>query len=455
MTNYTLFDNIAAPATPLQNSAIAVIRLSGPEVISIVSKSFHPHSAKKNLNSQKGYRIVYGKFRFEDKTIDDVMVSVFHEPRSYTGENMVEIYCHGSTYVVSKLMETLLADVRYAQPGEFTKRAFLNNKIDLTQAEAINDLINSKTEKTHMLAQAQYEGSLLGKISELLKELTDIRINFELDIDFTEEEVTELHLPDLLTRLSGFRKKLELLINTGKDGRIVRDGLKVSITGPPNVGKSSIFNAFLETERAIVTPTPGTTRDYIEEAVSIKGYLIRLYDTAGIRRTSNTVEQIGIERSHSIIEKSDLVLYVTDNPQLAEDINYRTKKADQCVKYILHKSDLYPKSTINRCRDSGFIITSVKIPDGLQEIKQALIDFINIRESDVESGVLTNSRHLSAVKKSLAAVTHALESISCGLGSEFTAFDLKQASSYLEEIIGKISTDDILNNIFDNFCIGK
>ncbi|MDP8231630.1 MAG: tRNA uridine-5-carboxymethylaminomethyl(34) synthesis GTPase MnmE, partial [Candidatus Zophobacter franzmannii] len=299
-----LDDPIVAISTPTGTGGIHIVRVSGDGCIPLVNQFTSIDLSKKNANS-----VTLSNFSEGEHKIDQVLCTVFKAPHSFTGEDVVEISCHGSQFIADQILKTLLTSMRLANPGEFTLRAFLNNKMDLTQAEAVNDLINSQTKKTQEIALKQLEGSLFNRIEQLLNTLIQYRMQLELEIDFLEDDTIEIDMDAVKENLIAFKSELEQLVHSGENGRIIREGLKVCFIGAPNVGKSSIFNAFLETERAIVTPTPGTTRDYLEEVVSIDGYLVRFFDTAGIRDTEDEIEKIGIERSMDIVRNSDKIIF--------------------------------------------------------------------------------------------------------------------------------------------------
>jgi tRNA modification GTPase len=444
-------DTISAISTPVGVGGISIIRVSGSDSINVVSEHF-----TSNLSSVKSHTAVFGKFTVDDQIIDEVLITVFKAPNSYTGEDVVEISCHGNPFVTNKILEILLFKTRLADKGEFTQRAFFNNKIDLIKAEAVSDLLDAKTMVSHRSAIEQLEGSLSNKIKKLLQKLTEFRTLLELEIDFSESGDAEVNVEKLKNDVADFKQELKNLANSGAEGRILREGLKVSLVGAPNVGKSSIFNRFLETERAIVTPIAGTTRDYLEEAVSLEGYLIRIFDTAGIRSSSDEIEKIGIERSYDIIRSSDKVLFITVEEENTEELNKLKQMIDESkIIKILNKSDELKIEEIDKFKKKGYLICSAVKEEGLREIKDKLLADIRISDEELHSGILTNTRQISAVKKALDSVGKALDSLEAQLGFEFTAFDLQVASSSLEEIIGRITTDDILNDIFDNFCIGK
>ena len=446
-------DTISAISTPTGVGGISVIRVSGNEAIEVVDSIFH---SKKPLQDIPSHKAAFGRITDDEQLIDEVVVTVFKAPHSYTGENVVEISCHGSIFITNRILEMLLRKTRLADPGEFTQRAFLNDRIGLTQAEAVGDLINTKTKISHLAALQQYEGSLRHRIEKLLDRITEYRTLLELEIDFPEQGSEELDKKNLIEKLNTLLQKLEQLAKTGNEGMILKDGLKVSLVGAPNVGKSSIFNALLKTERAIVTPHPGTTRDYLEEAISLKGYLIRFFDTAGIRDTSDDIEKIGIQRSYEIIKESHKVLFIIDGKENL--IEY--KKLERLVEpkriiKVLNKVDLLNKKKIKSFEENDYIPCSTVQKNGLQKLKEVLLRNIEISEDDLHGGILTNTRQIAAVKRAIESIKKALSSLLNDMGLEFTAFDLKEASTALEEITGKITTDDILNQIFANFCIGK
>ena len=444
-------DTITALATPVGSGALHIIRVSGEDAIGQVAKIFQPED---KLLKAKSHSLVYGKIIDDGKLLDEVLCSVFLAPNSFTGENSVEISCHGSMFVANSILSLLQKNIRLAKPGEFTLRAYLNNRIDLTQAEAVNDMIQAKTKKAQTLAISQLDGSLYKKISLLLDELFNYRVQLELEIDFLDDDVPDLDLDKLKDDLIKLKSKLDELVSSGKQGRLIREGLKVSLIGKPNVGKSSIFNMLLETERAIVTPIPGTTRDYLEEVIALGGYLIRIYDTAGIRQTSDTIEQMGINRSREIIEQSDLILYITDGTDNNKDYNSFVEglNPDKIIK-ILNKTDILSPEIISKF--PNYLHCHASSAQGIKALKDSLLAKINLSDHELESGLLSNSRQITAVENSIASVNQAINSIENFMGYEFTAFDLKEASAHLEDVIGKITDDDMLNSIFANFCIGK
>lgn len=446
-------DTIAAISTPPGVGGISVLRVSGTEAIDVVQSFFH---GKRKLQGVKSHTVSFGRIQEDGQLIDEVVVTIFRAPRSYTGENVVEIGCHGNTFIANKILELLLTKCRLADPGEFTQRAFLNDKMGLTQAEAVGDLLTAKTKFAHQAALQNLEGKLRGKIKLMLDRLTHIRTILEVEIDFSEHDVATIDSEQVANDISGLIEDLRYLVKTGEEGLILKEGLKVSLVGAPNVGKSSIFNAFLETERAIVTPIPGTTRDYLEEAVALEGYLVRIFDTAGIRDTEDHVEKIGIARSHQIIEESHKIIFITDGTDDREEYERLTSviEEERIIK-VLNKCDKISEDIIESFKQQGFLTCSTVTKTGLKPLKQALLADLEISQEDLNSGILSNSRQIAAVKRALLSLEKAVESLQMEMGCEFTAFDTKEASNALEEVIGKVTSEDILHRIFDNFCIGK
>ncbi|KQC11351.1 MAG: hypothetical protein APR54_11035, partial [Candidatus Cloacimonas sp. SDB] len=337
-------DTICAISTPPGTAGIAVIRVSGPQAISAVDHIFQGKRPLKELSSHK---VVYGRIVDKAEIIDEVCASIFRNPHSYTGEDVVEISCHGNTFIANRILELLLRKLRLAEPGEFTQRAFFNNKLDLTQVEAVGDLLQARTKKSHRAAMEQLQGSLHKKITALLERITALRIQFELEIDFPEQDNELTDQNELLQNFQEIGNDLSELAKTGDEGVILKEGLKICLVGAPNVGKSSIFNTFLDSERAIVTPEPGTTRDYLEEAISLNGYLIRIFDTAGIREAADQVEEMGIKKSYDIIRNSHKILFITDGKENQEELQNLMKIVDpQKIIKVLNKSDLFSATEI-------------------------------------------------------------------------------------------------------------
>jgi len=395
-----------------------------------------------------------------------VLCTVFRAPYSYTGEDVVEISSHGNPQIASQILENLLLDARMANPGEFTLRAVLNGKMDLPQAEAVNDLVFASGAMAESAALMQVQGILSQHLQKLLNDISDTRLRCELAIDFADQDLPLVNPEDLKNRISHLLKQAEELYAEGLSrGKYIREGIKISLVGAPNSGKSSIFNAFLKYNRAIVNPHPGTTRDYLEESINLQGYTLILYDTAGLRMSSDEVEQEGIERTRELMQDADLILYLLPVDQeidwnemgaLSPDIKNKTLWV--ASKYDIITSDF---STIENPENLDGHSTDYAIPasvytdKGLEFLQQAILNHFALPQKWVDRPLVTNARHLAALSRAISALQNALQSIENQAGYEFTAFDLISASQALEEILGIVTTDDLLNSIFNNFCIGK
>lgn len=445
-------DTIVALATPPGTGAISVIRLSGPDSFKIIDTIF---SSKEKVNFAKGHSIKYGKILDKDNILDDVLVSVFRAPNSYTGEDAVEISTHGSPFVVQRTIELLVIHgARGAEPGEFTKRAFLNDKLDLAQAEAVVDIINSRTSVSLKGARNQLDGLLSAKVSEIREKLVNVSALLELELDFSEEDIIFVKKDELNTKISQILAEIEELISTYRFGKVTRNGVNVAIVGEPNVGKSSILNYILKESRAIVSSIPGTTRDIIREDVSIDGFLFRLYDTAGIRVSNDELEREGILRSREALKNADIVLLIMDTEsgfsnEIVKEINSLNPQVK--VVKVLNKIDLQFK----KVRKIDFYV-SAKNGDGM-------IDLINglkiaglgeniYTEKDI---IVSSLRHVDCLKLAVKNLQKAKNTLGSKLSSEFVVSDIRAAENALRELIGGIAPDDILNNIFSKFCIGK
>jgi len=463
---FALNDTIAAIATPPGTSALAVIRVSGANAVANVSQIFSP---KERLLSATGYQAVHGYITEGDEVIDEVVCLVFRNPHSYTGEEMVEITGHGNYDLINRILQLLLKTCRPAEAGEFTFRAFMNHKLDLAQAEAVSDLIQAQTDKAEAAALNQLKGFLSKEISGIIDELTECRIQFELSIDFADQDLPELDLQPVKEKLEQIHSKLRDLQNSGKQGKILRDGFTVCISGAPNVGKSSVFNKLLAENRALVTPIPGTTRDYLQEWISLEGYPIRLLDTAGLRDTTDTVEKLGIERTAELMGKADLVVYLSD-PESAVDASNNAALDKQKTTFFLNKIDLlgfdrlplskewskyWASSRFASMFEAPYQPCSAVLDDGINALKKEILDRIVQPDTQIQSVMVTNTRHLAAIERALMSLDKSLQGISDTLGYEFIAFDLIEAVSALSEITGAVTTDDMLERIFSNFCIGK
>ncbi len=446
-------DVIAALATPVGEGAISIIRISGNGAIEKVDSIF---DGKIKLTDAKTHTLHYGNIlNNNSRIIDDVLVSVFKNPNSYTGEDAIEISSHSSTIVVKNIIETLVAkNVRLAEPGEFTKRAFLNGKLDLTQAEAVADIINSRTEASLRGARNQLDGILSQKIDTLRNQLINSTSLIELELDFAEEDLEFVSKNKVLNQIENIISEIDNLLATYSFGRVIRDGVNVAIVGKPNVGKSSLLNYILKESRAIVSEIPGTTRDVIREEVSIDGILFKLFDTAGIRLTDDVVEKEGVERSRNAVKNSDVIILIDEvvNGIPNELYNELTNLIDEKrIIKVLNKSDL---SNVD-C-DNSVIKISVKNETGIDELLEMLKEKALGSNSFTEkSAVINNVRHFDALSKARNDLLQATDSLKNNLSGEFISVNLRGAEDSLGEIIGKITADDILNNIFNKFCIGK
>jgi len=450
---YSNEDTIAAIATPLGVGAISVIRVSGLESISIVAKLF---KGTGSFEESKSHTIQYGNILAEDSSvIDDVLVSVFRNPNSYTGEDSVEISTHGSQLICNKILERLVKhNVRLAEPGEFTKRAFLNGKIDLSQAEAVIDVINSRTNASLKGARNQLDGLLSKKIDGLRQMLLNSSSLIELELDFAEEDLEFVSFEKVKQEIQNILVELHNLIDSYRIGRVLRDGVNVVLVGKPNVGKSSLLNYLVKESRAIVSHIPGTTRDIIREEISIDGVLFKLFDTAGIRISDDEIEKEGVLRSRTAVQEADIVVLLSDiTSDFPEDLHSELLEltTEDKIIFLVNKIDLekgkHKQETIN---------ISAKTGEGIKEFVELLKQKSLVTESFSEkSAVVSNLRHKTALEKAADHLEKAVESIDNKFSGEFISVDLRNAESALGEIIGKITTDDILNNIFSQFCIGK
>jgi tRNA modification GTPase len=448
-----LDETIVAVATPPGIGAISVIRLSGPSAFEAIDKIF---LGKTKIKNSKTHTIHYGKLCDRIEIIDDVLVSVFKEPNSYTGEDIIEISHHGSPLIANRIISLVLSNskVRLAEPGEFTKRAFLNGRIDLAQAEAVADLINSRTSVSLRGARNQLDGLLSSKIVDLRNILVDLSSFTELELDFAEEDIQLIRRVDLVNKINDISYEIGGLIKSYSFGKVIKEGLNLVLAGEPNVGKSSILNYLVKESRAIVSHIPGTTRDTIREEISIDGFLFRLYDTAGIRDTHESVEKEGIERSRSEVKKADVVIFVGDvNVGFSADLEAQLFKLNPMVKIIkvLNKIDL----GVNRDFNEDFKISAlsgfgmIEFIDGLKTVSFGESSYTE------KDAIVTNIRHMNCLVKANEALLKSIKTVEENLSGEFLASDLRVAEMSLSEIIGEVTPEEILNNIFSKFCIGK
>ncbi|MDP3115359.1 MAG: tRNA uridine-5-carboxymethylaminomethyl(34) synthesis GTPase MnmE [Candidatus Cloacimonadaceae bacterium] len=455
-----LSDPIVALITPPGSAAIAVLRLSGKNSVGIAAQHFRP---RKKLLKATSHTLVHGIFHDEEGIpIDEVLISVFRAPYSYTGEESVEISCHGNPHLASRILKVLLRHARHAKAGEFTLRAVLNGKLDLARAEAVNDLINARSAKAETAALMQAQGILSAHLKGILDEITEARMRCELAIDFSDQDLPQIDLDDLKTRIDMLCAKTGALCMEGNSGKYIRDGIRICLAGAPNSGKSSLFNAFLKHNRAIVTPHPGTTRDYLEESFSLNGYTIVLYDTAGLRESADEIERHGIDRSLELMKEADLVLYLipadqvlgSEPPELySPSLPQETRM--KCL-FVLSKTDLVDPSKLETFLSGvPHVPASIVMENGLDALSAAIISRFELPQEIVNRPLITNTRHLGALERSLDSLRKAKDALAEDAGFEFVAFDLITASSAIEEILGIITPDDMLQRIFGNFCIGK
>lgn len=460
-TKNHLTDTICALATPPGIGAIAVIRLSGVKAVEIANNCFFG----KDLSKVDSHTLHFGTLRDGEKIIDEVLLSVFKDGKSFTGENAVEISTHGSPYIQQQVIQLLVKNgAKLAGPGEFTLRAFLNGKIDLSQAEAVADVIASNSESSHQLAMQQMRGGFSNEIQKLRNELIHFASLIELELDFSEEDVEFADRQDLKALVVKLQSALHRLISSFNYGNVIKTGVPVAIVGEPNVGKSTLLNALLNEERAIVSSIAGTTRDTIEDEIVIKGINFRFIDTAGIRTTSDEIETIGIKKSFEKIGEAAVVLLLVDaeiaQSALQDIYQSITAKIAHSNKRLVVVANKVDKTNIDqiKAKFNGIehvVFLSAKEKTNLELLKEQLFDFVNagaLANSDV---VVTNARHYEALTKANEALLKVLEGLDTNITGDFLAMDIRQSLHHLGEITGEITTDDLLENIFTRFCIGK
>ena len=449
-------ETICAISTSLGIGAISIIRLTGSNAIKIVNSLFKGD----NLLKAKSHTIHYGYIINKEEVIDEVLVSIMKSPKTYTKEDVVEINCHGGIATTNKVLELLLINgARLAEPGEFTKRAFLNGRIDLMKAEAVMDLINSKSEESRRIAISELKGNGSKLISRLREDLVKIISNIEVNIDYPEyEDIYEVTINDIKEKIDYFEKELKKIINEYNDGRILSEGIKTVIIGRPNVGKSSILNKLLDNEKAIVTDIPGTTRDIVEGTISFNGILLNIIDTAGIRKTDDIVEKIGVEKSFSKIDEADLVLVIlNNNEQLNEDdmnILEVTKKKPSII--VINKNDLDNKIDISKIKKREIVYTNTLDINGIDNLKEKISDMFNLEKiKKKDYNYMTNVRQIAKIKECLNKIEEIKESLLKNVSLDMIEIDLKSIWNILGEIIGESYNDELLDNLFSKFCVGK
>ena len=458
-------DTICALATPSGSGAIAVIRVSGPQTYGIMEKIFQP-AGKTSLSEAKTHTLRYGNILKDDgELLDEVLVSVFRKPHSYTGEDAVEISCHGSVYIQQKMLELLMEKgARLAQPGEFTMRAFSNGKMDLSQAEAVNDLISAHSKTSHELALNQMRGGYSSRIRDLREKLLNFASLIELELDFSEEDVEFANRDELKELLTKLKKELNDLIQSFSVGNVIKQGIPVTIIGETNVGKSTLLNALLNEEKAIVSEVPGTTRDVVEDSIIIDGITFRFIDTAGLRETTNKVETLGIERTYEKINQARVVLYMFDiSNTTCDELQERMKDFEEHIsnqdkKFILigNKTDQLvetPKA-FDKMVELDCVFVSAKRKENIKLVVDHLLKAVDTEKLE-DSTVVSNARHYDELTKALEAVESIEKGFEQGIPSDLISIDIRTALHHLGEITGEITTDEILGNIFSKFCIGK
>ncbi len=461
-TNYDLQDTIVALATPPGVGAIGVIRLSGTAAIEIANSVFHG----KDLTKQASHTIHLGTVRSDkQQIIDEVLMSLFVAPKSYTKENVVEISCHGSSYIIQQLIQLFIEKgARMAQPGEFTLRAFLNGQMDLSQAEAVADLIASNSASAHALAMQQMRGGFSDEIQKLRQELLDFASLIELELDFSEEDVEFADRIELKALVVKIQSLIKSLIDSFQLGNVIKKGVNTVIAGRPNAGKSTLLNALLQEERAIVSDIAGTTRDTIEEILNIQGIEFRLIDTAGIRDAQDQIEAVGVQKTMEKVQSSAILVYVFDAMKLsAEEVQKdleALQEPNQIIVLVPNKMDLNPylrpdEYVSDLVPAKNIVTASALNKQNIQHLKETLYQTVITEQINLDNPIVSNTRHLAALQNAHHSLTEVLNSMDMGVTSDFVAMDIRRALYFLGEIVGEVSTDDLLGNIFSNFCIGK
>lgn len=466
MAHYTLNkDTIAALSTPPGAGSIAVIRLSGENAISIVETIAHTKNGKpKALAGRNSHTAHFAVLSENDVIIDEVVITLFKAPNSYTGEEIVEIACHGSVFIQQQILQLLYKHgARPAQPGEFTLRAFLNGKMDLSQAEAVADLIASNSSTSHQVAMQHMRGGFSNKIEVLRENLVNFASLIELELDFSEEDVEFADRSDLKKLIHSIQSIIEKLISSFEVGNVIKNGIPVAIVGKPNAGKSTLLNVLLDDDRAIVSEIPGTTRDTIEDELIIEGVLFRFIDTAGIRTTSDVIEQIGVNKAFEVIKKSAIVIYLFDTHELSRgdlelEVNLIKEHIGTSQLLIVgNKIDFEDLNDLKKEFEDvpSILFISAKEQQYIDELKKTLVNLFDTRTLNTTDTIVTNSRHVSSLNKAHEALLKVNEGLGNNIQSDFLALDIRYALEALGEITGQVTNEDLLDNIFSKFCIGK
>lgn len=462
-------ETICAPATAL-GGAVSLVRMSGQASFEIIRTVFFPSRKNTDLSKLKGFTIIHGEIRNRDELIDEVLISIFRAPYSYTGEDSVEISCHGSPFIVTRIMELLLRNGAVAaRPGEFTQRAFMNGKMDLSQAEAVADLVASGTTESHRIAIQQMRGGFSGEIAKLRSELLRFASLIELELDFGEEDVEFADRNELISMITRVKELSDRLAGSFRLGNAIRNGIPVAIVGKPNSGKSTLLNVLLNEEKAIVSDIPGTTRDSIEDTVVISGMMYRFIDTAGLRDTTDVIESLGIQRTNEKIMKASVILMVDEVledavkiNQRAESIRKMTEGLEKHLIIVINKTDTCDASHIEKLKSlvmpgkaESLLFISAKNNQGIETLKDSLAKLFlneNYGRNDV---IISNLRHYEALTHVSDSLGRVVSGLAENVPDDLIAMDIRQAIHYLGEITGEITSDEILGNIFRNFCIGK
>jgi len=450
-------DTIIALATPPGVGAISVVRLSGKYSISVVNKVFQG----KNLEAEKSHTIHLGQIKDEDKIIDEVLVSIFREPNSYTKENVVEISCHGSNYIIKEIISLFIRlGIRFARPGEFTQRAFINGRFDLVQAEAVADLIASDSDTSHEMAMKQMRGGFSKEINTLRESLIHFASLIELELDFGEEDVQFASRKELKETVLTLKSEIEKLISSFRLGNAIKNGVPTVIVGKPNVGKSTLLNALLKEDRAIVSEIPGTTRDFIEDEIFIEGIRFRFIDTAGLRDTEDAVEAMGVARTREKMQKASLILYLFDlsKEKLVEIEKVVAELESQKIPFLKigNKKDIAAPALLKEFgNDEEMILISAATEENLEELKTKILHKVHLDNINTGESIVTNVRHLEALRKTSSDLDEVLTGLEKNITHDLLAQDIRHALFHLGEITGEITTEDLLGNIFSKFCIGK
>lgn len=455
-------DTIVALATPAGAGAIAIVRLSGPQAIEMTASVFQS-VRNKDLRKQKSHTLHLGHIVDQGKTYDQVLVSVFHGPNSYTGEDTIEISCHGSAFIQQQLIQLFLRKgARMAQGGEFTMRAFLNGKLDLSQAEAVADLIASDNEASHQIAMQQMRGGFSNEIENLRQQLLNFASLLELELDFSEEDVEFADRGQFRALLERITLVLKRLIDSFAVGNVLKNGIPVAIVGAPNVGKSTLLNALLQEERAIVSDIAGTTRDTIEDEMVIDGIGFRFIDTAGIRQTEDVVESIGIQKTFEKLSQANLVLYLIDGLRAepreieVEIRQLQEQYPDKQLLALINKSDILTTDTKAQLPlGDSVLLLSAKTGEGVMELQEKLLSLVNTGALRNNETIVTNTRHYDSLLKALEAIDKVQEGMRANLSADLLALDVRDALYHFGMITGQVTNDELLGNIFANFCIGK